>query len=81
VVAVIAIGMRAYGPLVLQRFGTGDLEGWSAMQFIETSTITVHADEVARRCFVDIFSCQAFDPDLAAAVAVEFSAVRRRCGY
>jgi S-adenosylmethionine/arginine decarboxylase-like enzyme len=66
-----AIGMRAFGPLALQRFGTGDLEGWSAMQFIETSTITVHADEVGGRCFVDVFSCRSFDPWLAAAVAVE----------
>ena len=63
--------MKAHGPLALERFGTGELEGWSAMQFIETSTIVVHADEVAGRCFVDVFSCQAFDPDLAAAVAVD----------
>ena len=44
--------------------------GWSAMQFIETSTITVHADEVSGRCFIDVFSCRPFDPDEAAAVAV-----------
>jgi S-adenosylmethionine decarboxylase len=66
-----AIGMRAHGPLRLERFGTGELEGWSAMQFIETSTIVVHADEVAGRCFVDVFSCRPFDADLAAAVAVD----------
>ena len=65
-----AIGMRAHGPLVLDRFGDGELEGWSAMQFIETSSITVHADEVSARCFVDVFSCRPFDPDVAAAVAV-----------
>ena len=50
-----AIGMRAHGPLALDRFGDGELEGWSAMQFIETSSITVHADEVCGRCFVDVF--------------------------
>jgi S-adenosylmethionine/arginine decarboxylase-like enzyme len=66
-----AIGMRAHGPLLLERFGDGDLEGWSAMQFIETSSITIHADEVARRCFIDVFSCRQFDPERAAAVAVE----------
>jgi S-adenosylmethionine/arginine decarboxylase-like enzyme len=66
-----AIGMRAHGPLALERFGNGELEGWSAMQFIETSTITVHADEVAGRLFIDVFSCRPFDPELAAAVAVE----------
>ena len=63
--------MRARGPLALERFGDGELEGWSALQFIETSSITVHADEVGDRCFVDIFSSQAFDPDDAMAIAVE----------
>jgi S-adenosylmethionine/arginine decarboxylase-like enzyme len=66
-----AIGMRAHGPLLLERFGDGDLEGWSAMQFIETSSITIHADEVSGRCFVDVFSCRPFDAERAAAVAVE----------
>ena len=65
-----AIGMRAHGPLALDRFGDDELEGWSAMQFIETSSIVIHADEVWCRCFVDIFSCRPFDPDVAAAIAV-----------
>jgi len=65
-----AIGMRSHGPLSLERFGDGDLEGWSAMQFIETSSITVHADEVSGRCFVDVFSCRPFDAEVAAGVAV-----------
>src|SRR3954468_16927304 len=67
---VEAIGMRAHGPLMLDRFGDGELEGWSAMQFIETSSITVHADEVSRRCFVDVFSCKPFDADVVAEIAV-----------
>jgi S-adenosylmethionine/arginine decarboxylase-like enzyme len=66
-----AIGMRAHGPLMLDRFGDDELEGWSAMQFIETSSITIHADEVWGRCFVDVFSCRAFEPEVAAAIAVE----------
>ena len=66
---VDAIEMRAHGPVLLERFGDGELEGWSAMQFIETSSITVHADEVYCRCFVDVFSCRRFDPELAAAIA------------
>ena len=66
---VDAIGMRAHGPLHLERFGDGELEGWSAMQFIETSSITLHADEFGGRCFVDVFSCRPFDADVAAAIA------------
>ena len=42
------------------------------MQFIETSSITVHADEVSARCFVDVFSCRPFDPAVAATVAVAY---------
>ena len=64
-----AIGMRAHGPLHLERFGDADLEGWSAMQFIETSSITLHADEVYGRCFIDVFSCKPFDAHDAVAIA------------
>jgi S-adenosylmethionine/arginine decarboxylase-like enzyme len=64
-----AIGMRAHGPLMIERFGDGELEGWSALQFIETSSITLHADEFGGRCFVDVFSCRPFDPEAAAAIA------------
>jgi S-adenosylmethionine decarboxylase len=68
---ITAIGMRAHGPLMIDRFGDDELEGWSAMQFIETSSITIHADEAFGRCFIDVFSCRPFDPDVAAAIAVE----------
>ncbi len=69
---VDAIGMVAHGPLMLDRFGDDDLEGWSAMQFIETSSITLHADEVNGRCFIDVFSCRSFDPGVASDLAVEY---------
>ena len=71
-VVVDAIGMKTHGPTLLERFGEGDLEGWSAMQFIETSSLTIHADEFSGRCYVDVFSCKAFDPEVAAAIAVEY---------
>jgi S-adenosylmethionine/arginine decarboxylase-like enzyme len=72
-----AIGMRAHGPLRLERFGNGELEGWSAMQFIETSSITIHADEFSCRCFIDVFSCREFEPEIAAAIAVAHFGGRR----
>lgn len=68
---IAAIEMTAHGALMIDRFGDDELDGWSALQFIETSSITIHADEVFGRCFVDVFSCRAFDPDRAAAIAVE----------
>jgi S-adenosylmethionine/arginine decarboxylase-like enzyme len=67
---VPAIGMVAHGPTLLERFGEGELEGWSAMQFIETSSLTIHADEFSGRCYIDVFSCKAFDPEVAAGIAL-----------
>ena len=65
---------------MIERFGDDELEGWSALQFIETSSITLHADEVFGRCFVDVFSCRPFDPDVAAAIAVAYFGGRRGAG-
>jgi S-adenosylmethionine/arginine decarboxylase-like enzyme len=67
-----AIGMVPHGPTMIERFGEGDLEGWSAMQFIETSSLTIHADEVGGRCYIDVFSCKSFDPEVAAELAVRY---------
>jgi len=56
------IGMKAHGPCHIERFGSPEdnLEGYSAMQFIETSSITVHLDEILNRAYIDIFSCKNF---------------------
>jgi S-adenosylmethionine/arginine decarboxylase-like enzyme len=66
------INMVAHGPTHIERFGSGDLEGYSAMQFIETSSITIHCDEVGGRAFIDIFSCRDFDPSVAKESAESF---------
>lgn len=60
------INMVAHGPCHIERFGEGSLEGYSALQFIETSSITIHCDEPEKRAFIDIFSCKDFDVDHAA---------------
>lgn len=62
---VKTIDMVAQGECYVERFGQGDLEGYSAMQFIETSSVTVHLDEVGNRAFIDIFSCKDFDANKA----------------
>lgn len=59
------IHMVPHGPTHIERFGIGELAGYSAMQFIETSSITVHCDEVCNRVFIDIFSCKDFNADKA----------------
>ncbi len=70
--AVKVVNMEAHGPTYVDRFGEGDIEGFSAMQFIKTSSITVHLDEVGNRAFIDIFSCKDFDPQPAIDYAKEF---------
>jgi hypothetical protein len=57
------IKMKKYGPIHLKRFGVGKLEGYSFMQFIETSSITAHFEEQQnpKKAFIDIFSCKDFD--------------------
>lgn len=57
----IEINMIVHGPCIVERFGEGSLEGISAMQLIETSSIAVHCDEIENRTFLDIFSCRDFD--------------------
>lgn len=59
------IGMETHGPCYVERFGAGQLQGYSAMQFIKTSSIALHLDEVGNRAFVDIFSCKEFDAEKA----------------
>ncbi len=62
------IGMKTHGPTYVEKFAEGEIEGYSAMQFIETSTITAHFDDKMGDCraFIDIFSCQYFDVKKAA---------------
>jgi S-adenosylmethionine decarboxylase len=55
------IKMKKYGPALIERFAEDELEGYSAFQFIKTSSITLHFDEAKSRAFIDIFSCKYFD--------------------
>ncbi len=59
------INMMPFGRPIIKRFGKGKLEGYSLMQFIETSSITIHLDEIGLRAFIDIFSCKTFDVNKA----------------
>lgn len=55
------IDMKPYWAPLIERFWSGELEWYSLIQFIETSSITIHLDEVWNRAFIDIFSCKLFD--------------------
>ena len=49
-----------------------DTKGTSAVCFILTSSITVHALDLRREVFVNIFSCKEFDPMVALGVTVNY---------
>jgi S-adenosylmethionine/arginine decarboxylase-like enzyme len=59
------IDMRAYGPCIVERFGSGAEIGLSGVQLIETSAITLHTNDASRDLYLDVFSCKTFDEDAA----------------
>jgi S-adenosylmethionine/arginine decarboxylase-like enzyme len=58
------IDMVAYGPPRIVRFGSGDKEGYTLDQLIETSNITCHFVPAINAAFLTVFSCKEFDPDI-----------------
>jgi S-adenosylmethionine/arginine decarboxylase-like enzyme len=48
------------------------IEGMSAVQFILTSSITVHTSDHYRSIYINVFSCKHFDPNVAQKFSVEF---------
>ncbi len=66
------INMEKVGATIIKRFGENSLKGYSAMQFIKTSSITAHFDEQKNRAFIDIFSCKKFDEKRAEQFSKDF---------
>lgn len=63
----------------MKRFGVGKLEGYSFMQFIETSSITAHFEEQQNpmKAFIDIFSCKDFNEKKAAEFCKNFFGAKK----
>jgi S-adenosylmethionine/arginine decarboxylase-like enzyme len=59
------IGMNPYGEPTIWHFGYNDPKTWgyTAVQLIETSSITAHFSPHLRTAHIDVFSCRAFDPE------------------
>lgn len=66
------IDMVPYGKPYVVKFGSGNKEGYSLVQLIETSSITGHFCESTGDAFIDIFSCKHFDPETAADVVNQY---------
>ena len=73
----VIIKMKRVGPTVVKRFGHKKLKGNSMMQFIETSSIVGHFDEIWDRAFIDVFSCKTFDPRTATEFSKKFFKAKR----
>lgn len=66
------IEMERFGDCQVVRFGTGNKEGYSMFQLIQTSNISGHFAEESNRAFIDIFSCKYYDVEATANFAMEF---------
>jgi len=71
------INMKRVGPTRIKRFGKDKIKGYSAFQFIETSSIICHFDEIQNRAFIDIFSCKNFDGKKAKDFAKKFFGAKK----
>jgi S-adenosylmethionine/arginine decarboxylase-like enzyme len=69
---VKAADMKAVGEPMVHSFGTGYDGGYSAMQMITTSSITLHGDNRTGSMYVDVFSCKSFDVDAVSAAVAAF---------
>lgn len=58
--------MKAVGPPIVKFMKPGDprLQGFSCIQLIETSSITMHLNDAPESsAYIDLFSCKEFDPE------------------
>lgn len=55
------IDMVAYGEPQIVNFGSGDKEGYSLVQLIETSNICAHFANESNAIYLDVFSCKPYD--------------------
>ncbi len=87
---VAELGMQAYGECGIWHFGHDDpvTAGYSTekigvvrmRQLIETSSIVGHFSPALRCAYLDIFSCRAYEPAKAVAVALRHFGHEARTG-
>lgn len=73
------IKMKRYGEPFVERFGLAKphTAGYSLVQLIETSSIVMHFSEDTAAAYLNIFSCQSFDPHVVQKFAQEYFCARR----
>jgi S-adenosylmethionine/arginine decarboxylase-like enzyme len=60
------IKMKRYGEPMIEKFGEGDLFGFSFVQLIYTSSLVGHCVEKTGDVYLDVFSCKEFQPSAVA---------------
>jgi S-adenosylmethionine/arginine decarboxylase-like enzyme len=60
---VESISMERHGEAIIEHFGTpnSDLEGYTLLQLIKTSSITLHANDHTGEAYLDVFTCKIVD--------------------
>jgi len=66
------IEMKRFGDCQIVKFGTGDKEGYSMVQLIETSCITGHFANESNAAYIDVFSCKEFEIKDVVEFAMQF---------
>ena len=71
---VEAIEMVAYGEPIIEHFATHSHEaaGYTLLQMIETSNVAAHFAENIGQVYIDVFSCKAFDVEVALGICKKY---------
>ena len=71
---VQAIDMVAYGEPIIEHFATHSHEaaGYTLLQMIETSNIAAHFAENIGQVYIDVFSCKAFNVEVALGICKNY---------
>lgn len=66
------IDMVAYGEPQVVLFGTGNKEGYTLVQLIETSNICGHFCSESGDLYLDVFSCKPYDKEVVKQLAEKY---------
>jgi len=67
------IKVKAWGDMQIEHFGDSEeIAGYSVVQLIETSCITGHFVDSNNSAYIDIFSCKAYDVQMAVQFTKDF---------
>jgi len=66
------IDMKAYGEPQVVHFGSGDKEGFTLIQLIETSNISAHFCNDTGDAYIDVFSCKEYKQEIVEETVQQF---------